>query len=368
MIIIGDVRAVLATLPDCSVDSIVTDPPYELTTAKRTVPPPYVEGSPYSRHRVGVNGDSKPKAGFMGHEWDGGGIAHDVAMWADAMRVLKPGGYLLAFSGTRTQHRMVCAIEDAGFEIRDQIGWVYGSGFPKSINLGEGRGSALKPAWEPICVARKPFKGTLTACVAEHGTGGLNIDACRVGDEVRHAAYTSLAPCHGNALGKAGTAEARRGTQGEPKEYVGRWPANLIHDGSDEVLAVFPQAPGQLADAVTDDRPGTRNTYGEWNGRHPAPVRLDSGSASRFFYCAKASRSDRGGEFNTHPTVKPINLMAYLCRLVTPRGGTVLDLFTGSGSTGVGAIREGFKFIGIERDPDYAAIAICRTLETSLPT
>jgi site-specific DNA-methyltransferase (adenine-specific) len=263
---------------------------------------------------------------------------------------------------------MVCAIEDAGFEIRDQIGWVYGSGFPKSINLGEGRGSALKPAWEPICVARKPFKGTLTACVAEHGTGGLNIDACRVEGESTKRVNTAEMGYHGGNL----PAEYRTGSDS------GRWPANLIHDGSDEVLAVFPQAPGQLADVSSSETRKNQNVYGEMrrgrgdepsadsdnNGAvgfkmKPGARRLDSGSAARFFYCAKASRSDRGND-NTHPTVKPTSLMRYLCRLVTPAGGMVLDPFVGSGSTGKAAVLEGFQFIGIERDPDYVALARAR--------
>lgn len=160
----GDIRDILPTLAADSFDSCVTDPPYELTQANRRSPPPYVEGSPFSRHRVGVNGDAKPVGGFMGNEWDGTGIAFDPDTWRAALRVLKPGAYLLAFGGSRTYHRMACAIEDAGFEIRDQIMWIYGSGFPKSRNCGEGRGTALKPAHEPICVARKPLIGTAVMC------------------------------------------------------------------------------------------------------------------------------------------------------------------------------------------------------------
>jgi predicted RNA methylase len=369
----GDCLEALKAIPDNSVDSVVTDPPYGLS--------------------------------FMGKKWDYD--VPSVEVWAECLRVLKPGGHLLAFAGTRTQHRMACRIEDAGFEIRDMIAWVYGSGFPKSLDvsksidkrkdwaslkklgaaikvarnalgisqseaarrvglIGEGEslggggfmwfetgrlptreewprvkaalelgdnfdaafeaaerevvgvqknamsgwdmdggtrfadrnitapateaarqwqgwGTALKPALEPITVARKPQAGTVAANVLEHGTGALNVEGCRVG---------------------------------------GRWPANLIHDGSEEPAALL-------------------------------------GDAARFFYCAKASRSDRG-EGNNHPTVKPTDLMRYLCRLVTPPGGTVLDPFMGSGSTGKAAMLEGFRFIGIERDAEYIKIAQAR--------
>jgi len=224
----------------------------------------------------------------------------------------------------------------------------------------QGWGTALKPALEPITVARKPLQGTVAENVLTHGTGALNIDGCRVGDEVRTAAFTSLAPCHGNALGKAGTAEARRGTQGEAKQYVGRWPANLIHDGSEEVVGLFPQAKGQQGTVTGEEPSGKTNAiYGPFNGRRFAVPRSDTGSAARFFYCAKASKKDRG-ESNTHPTVKPTDLMRYLCRLVTPPGGVVLDPFMGSGSTGKAAVLEGFKFIGCELSPEYAEIAQAR--------
>jgi site-specific DNA-methyltransferase (adenine-specific) len=325
----------------------------------------------------------------MGKAWDKSGIANNVDLWREALRVLKPGGHLLAFSGSRTYHRMACAIEDAGFELRDQIMWVYATGFPKSRNIGEGRGTALKPAHEPICVARKALDGTVAANVEKHGPGALYIDACRVGDEVRHERFTSFAACHGNSFGAPGTAEARRGTQGDEKEYVGRWPANVIHDGSPEVLALFPNAPGARA-PVTGNEPSskTNNVFGQFNGRPASTPRVDlDTSAARFFYCPKASPADRheglrdpGPQFkqgttlrkvqvaeaagelggNNHPTVKPTELMAYLCRLVTPPGGTVLDPFCGSGSTGKAAMREGFDFIGIELDAGYVAIADAR--------
>ena len=348
----------MTLLDECSVDAIVTDPPYEL--------------------------------GFMGESWDSTGIANSVAMWREALRVLKPGGHLLAFSGTRTYHRMVCAIEDAGFEIRDQIGWVYSTGFPKSHNLDNHRGSltcgcaapcgprpdeqqksqvtgawsicggcgmpvlpkglgtALKPAWEPIVVARKPLVGTVASNVMAHGTGAMNIDGCRIDGS---GGMTWETP-----RGGIWKTDAAASAKLVPND-AGRWPANLIHDGSDEVLALFPESGGQRG-AVTGDEPSakTRNAFGDFAGRTPSEPRNDTGSSARFFYCAKASKADRE-DGNNHPTVKPTNLMRYLCRLVTPPGGMVLDPFTGSGSTGKAAKMEGFGFIGFELSPEYAEIA-----------
>lgn len=475
----GDCLSILPTLPDNSVDSIVTDPPYEL--------------------------------GFMGKSWDASGIAYNVDVWREALRVLKPGGHLLAFSGSRTYHRMTCAIEDAGFEIRDQIMWVYGSGFPKSLDVSkaidksraghafddirdylrgaikaagltqvqvkahlgyppdsgivshwvansqpmvpgwadwsamkailplddrfdsliesaerekigekrsgiadggpardtigggksvvvditapatdaarqwEGWGTALKPAHEPICVARKPLIGTVAANVLAHGTGALNIDACRVGDFVNST--PSGVDRRNAALAEAGY---RPGTyqMGEttPNGAPGRWPANLIHDGSDEVVALFPDSNGSGPARML--KRGKREGEG-WGMADEAGELRDagSGSAARFFYCAKASRADRnegledpGQQFkrgttlrqvenlndsgerkgNHHPTVKPTDLMAYLCRLVTPHGGLVLDMFMGSGSTGKAAMREGFRFVGIDMAAEYIEIARAR--------
>lgn len=379
----GDCREVMRTLADNSVDAIVTDPPYELTSAR--------PGGRSEATRGKVMG------GFMGMKWDGTGVAFDVTTWAEALRVLKPGGYLLAFSGTRTYHRMVCAIEDAGFEIRDQIGWAFGSGFPKSHN-GPWGGTALKPAWEPICMARKPLAGTVEANWREHGTGALNIDACRIaadGEKLGGGAQSDewrrvdsndgwKRPWMDDPAAVAAHAARIRGNVAKAEE-LGRWPANLIHDGSDEVLQAFPQAPGQQG-ALTGDEPSrpAKNTYGEYRGRREATPRGDGGSAARFFYCAKADRADRnagledpGPQFkkgstlrdaeklnaagerkgNHHPTVKPTDLMRYLCRLVTPAGGLVLDPFMGSGSTLKAAELEGFSAIGIELSPDYIAIA-----------
>ena len=262
----GDCLQVLKTLEAESVDSVVTDPPYGLS--------------------------------FMGKGWDY--KVPTVEIWQECLRVLKPGGHLLAFAGTRTQHRMCVNIEDAGFEIRDMIAWVYGSGFPKAK-------SCLKPALEPITMARKPAERV------QH----LNIDACRVGTSKEVPASISKAS---QFLGEGSGFNAKEdGTGSGHDPNTGRWPANLIHDGSDEVVEL-------------------------------------TGDAARFFYCAKASKKDRE-EGNTHPTVKPTDLMAYLCRLVTPKGGTVLDPFMGSGSTGKAALQEGFDFVGIEREGNYFEIA-----------
>ena len=321
----GDCLQVLQALPDNYADSIVTDPPY------------------------GLN--------FMGRKWDYDVPATEV--WEQCLRVLKPGGYLLAFAGTRTQHRMCVNIEDAGFEIRDMIAWVYGSGFPKSHNLKDewqGWGTALKPALEPITVARKPFKGTVAQNVLEHGTGGINIDGCRVGTEQR--------TYKGSGSSQQRYSDSRAGLtdgRGAHMEFTatGRWPANLIHDGSEEVVELFPDScsgsvstRGAGGDKYANGK-GFANTLAETG----QPIGFDdSGSAARFFYCAKASKADRE-DGNVHPTVKPTELMRYLCRLVTPPGGIVLDPFMGSGSTGKAAMREGFGFIGIEREAKYFEIA-----------
>lgn len=370
----GDCRALMAEMEGCSVDSVVTDPPYEL--------------------------------GFMGREWDSTGVAYDVATWAEALRVLKPGGWLVAFGGSRTYHRMACAIEDAGFEIRDQIMWIYGSGFPKGGNR-DGKGTCLKPAHEPIVLARKPLIGGVARNEAAFGTGALNIDACRVEGE-NTTTKIRLAGDRSREQYRMGTT-----TGGNFEASYGRWPANIVHDGSDEVLASFPAAPGQIADASASSAPRRdQNVYGALRaGRgaeasadsanagavgfqmRPGARRLDSGSAARFFYCAKASKADReeglsafapqafvqfqtgNGESgkasslsdgretqyrNTHPTVKPEALMRWLVRLITPPGGRVLDPFTGSGSTGKAAVLEGFDFIGCELTPEYLPIANAR--------
>ncbi|KMY04300.1 DNA methyltransferase [Pseudomonas syringae KCTC 12500] len=371
---LGDCLEVMRGLPSNSIDSIVTDPPYGLTSAR-----------PGGRSAATQGSVMK---GFMGLEWDGEVPSADV--WIECLRLLKPGGHLLSFAAARTYHHMAMGIEEAGFEIRDQIMWVFGSGFPKSHNLkGEhvGWGTALKPAHEPICMARKPFPGTVAANVLEHGTGALNIDACRIG--VVDAAYARN--CSGDR-GNAGTRsiEAQSATSlraGGGSAASGRWPANLIHDGSDVIVGMFPAEAGAAAPVM-----GTEPTANGFSGavsysgmreRMAGAFHGDTGSAARFFYCAKTSRTDRhaglidpGPQFkkgttlrkvettdtkgNNHPTVKPTDLMAYLLRLVTPLGGKTLDPFMGSGSTGKAAVLEGFDFIGIEQDAAYMAIAKAR--------
>ncbi len=342
-------------------DSVVTDPPYEL--------------------------------GFMGKAWDGTGIAFSVALWAEVLRVLKPGGYVLAFGGTRCAHRMVCAIEDAGFEIRDSIQWIYGTGFPKSLNAGEGRGTALKPAHEPICLARKPLIGTVAANVEEYGTGALNIDTCRI--EVTDPAYAK------NCSGDRGHADNRKRAMdfamGAGKSSdLGRWPANIILDP--DAAAELDEQSGTLKSGAFNGKRNadkTRNTYGTFKGGQEQGHGASEGGASRFFYVAKPSRAERdqgcealpektggeatdreddsigtqnpragagrtGGAKNYHPTVKPVTLMRYLVKLITPPGGVVLDPFTGSGSTGIATQLEGRGFVGIEREPEYVTIAKAR--------
>lgn len=524
----GDCREVMKSLADCSVDAVVCDPPYEL--------------------------------GFMGKGWDRSGIAYDVSVWSECLRVLKPGGHLLAFGGSRTYHRLACAIEDAGFEIRDQIQWIYASGFPKSLNVSnnlrgqesvcicnengtavsqhdlrslpdpdissplyaqdksrevlqsslsqqdvpqhwatraeskttrrkqssvegrsdgvqekgqlhrsalrasagmgvadgpqgrlhhgasfdhgsdvrlsshengsgqpqepqtinqredqsgvvpdecgsqagggwslcgrcskpmvpEGIGSALKPAHEPIVLARKPFNTTLIQNVLEHGTGGLNIDGCRVDGAKGNGNWSGACEQRPEDIFEGGWSEQRT-----EQNDLGRWPANVIHDGSDEVLAGFPETTSGLMGPTHTD--AMRAVYGQnaAGGYTTMETYGDCGSAARFFYCAKASQDDRNeglenlpmqsagavtdrkdgsaglnspragagrnnGSRNPHPTVKPTELMRYLCRLVTPPGGTVLDPFCGSGSTGKAAMLEGLNFIGIELSAEYCELA-----------
>jgi DNA modification methylase len=491
----GDCLEVLRGMEADSVDAVVTDPPYGLS--------------------------------FMGKGWDYEVPTEDV--WRECLRVLKPGGHLLAFAGTRTQHRMAVRIEDAGFEIRDMIAWVYGSGFPKSLDVSkaidkmdaaeeqqarrfrftewvrstgiiaaqidvltgtrmghhytthptqpsimtrehleacrmflgdipewverecdirsvesrnmaarevvgvetlpdtsvvragfvgmtapngvipkrpvnitapatdaarqwDGWGTALKPALEPITIARKPLVGTVAQNVMQHGTGALNIDGCRVG---------TLAPTTtrgANALGRMnddGWTPSDDGQRVDPHP-AGRWPANLIHDGSEEVMTLFPMTESGSRRAGKHRVAGGQGRYGEFAVGELPEIVGDSGSAARFFYCAKASRSDREDglesdsgtlqqsvafgqrkhgtlpytkeireqnprpRVNTHPTVKPTDLMRYLCRLVTPPNGVVLDPFMGSGSTGKAAMLDGFRFVGIEREADYIEIARAR--------
>ena len=452
-IIVGDCRASMATLPDASVDAVVCDPPYEL--------------------------------GFMGKAWDASGIAYDLEVWQQALRVLKPGGHLLAFSGSRTYHRMACAIEDAGFDIRDQIMWVYGSGFPKSLDvskaidkidrigpmedrartftawmrstgitaqqvndatgtcmgshyltdksqpavstadlfdllrpllptvpdeieelirsrtvesenmkrrqvLGEhakispaasmrvgmlggekgefgkitapateaarqwsGWGTALKPAHEPICMARKPLQGTVASNVLRHGTGAINVDGCRVeGESTTRLNRAEMGYGGGNLAAEYATGTTQ-----------GRWPANFIHDGSDEATAGLGEAARffYTPKASSEDRD---EMIGDISPKRRAGLQ---GSDREGLLDPLSERWRTAPRSNNHPTVKPTELMRYLVRMVTPLGGTVLDPFTGSGSTGRAAMLEGAQFIGCELSPEYAEIARARIRYTLGP-
>ena len=414
------------------VDSIVTDPPYHLTSIVERFGK---EGSAPAQH--GTDGAfARASKGFMGKEWDGGDIAFRPETWELALKLLKPGGYILAFSASRNYHRMAVAIEDAGFEIRDQMMWLYGSGFPKSLNLGNGWGTALKPAHEPIVMARKSLEGTNKQNMEKYGVGGINIDGCRIEGEVKHppnnpdfrdAAKQAMAKGGVDKLsfGQDRDAPIKRkttnrksrskdgvwtddnsGMKAEGSEFAdadpkGRFPANVMHDGSEVVKDIFPNSKGFVSNgdakvgetskgAIPPLRRGNATSYG------------DDGSAARYFYCPKTSKSERNvgldnftakpmawgnqakaelkrgnldfkgnqGDgskhnkvamrLNTHPTVKPQELMKYLCRLVTPKGGVVLDPFMGSGSTGMAAKDEGFDFIGIEKEKEYFEIAEAR--------
>lgn len=412
MLINNDCLLALDELEENSVDAIVTDPPYELN--------------------------------FMGKGWDNAGISFSKDTWAKCLRVLKPGGYMLAFGGSRTYHRIACAIEDAGFEIRDCIMWLYGSGFPKSMNIGlaidkkngvespvvgkskrhgggivgngssyelppiipdikeaqnewKGWGSALKPSYEPIVVARKPLDGSCVANVMKWGVGGLNIDECRIplaDGEAKHGGFGAAKSGFQKGIGNAGDDDYKCKWA---EDRSGRFPANTIltYDDTDseEVCRGFPNSKGGSGkgfrkDAYEEKPTATNFTRGDF-----VPYN-DDGSAARYFYCAKASKKDRDegleefdedttddgrnkpidnpylGEgtmrHNIHPTVKPTTLMQYLVRLVTPKGGTVLDPFMGSGSTGKAVAYEnnernaGYKFIGIEKDARYCKIAEAR--------
>ncbi|QBI97213.1 methyltransferase [Mycobacterium phage Tripl3t] len=347
---LGDCRDILTELEDASVDAILTDPPYELA--------------------------------FMGKKWDNSGIAFDVEMWKQCLRVLKPGGHLLAFGGSRTWHRLTVAIEDAGFEIRDSIAWLYGSGFPKSLDVSkaidkaagaerevrqwQGWGTALKPAFEPIVVARKPLVGTVAANVLGHGTGALNIDACRIEttDDLNGGAYAktgnrtvsgSLSPTGMNVPGK---------TVGKEFEQPsGRWPTNVVLDEA-QAAELDAQSGISTSRAGKRNAPKDAGIFGAYAGNDPDRMgHDDSGGASRFFpvfkYQAKAPTKERPGYVNedgakvVHSTVKPLTLMRWLARLVCPPGGVILDPFAGSGTTVEACLLEGFDCIAIENEPEY---------------
>ena len=385
----GDCIEKLQKLKENSIDSIITDPPYGLS--------------------------------FMQKKWDYNVPSIDI--WKEVFRVLKPGGHILSFSGTRTYHRMVINIEDAGFEIRDMVQWVYGSGFPKSENISkridklfgaerkiigtkktntsmqgnnynankedkkggivditesateeaklwEGWGSALKPANEPICLARKPIsESTIANNILKWNTGGINIDASRVpysspGDKAESQNKQTVKEIGGFAHKEKIEQGKHIGIYGKGRgvPYIkpeGRWPANFIHDGSEEVLKNFPITKSGATKKNIDAYNGDSHTGFLRGFSNPSNQHGDSGSAARFFYCIKADRKERG-EGNNHPTVKPIKLMEYLVRLITPPKGTILDPFMGSGTTGIAAKRLGYNFIGIELEEEYYKIAIER--------
>jgi site-specific DNA-methyltransferase (adenine-specific) len=393
----GDCIEVMRQMPEASVDAIVTDPPYGLE--------------------------------FMGRDWDGFGTPLGFQTWTEswareALRILKPGGHLLAFAGTRTYHRMASGVEDAGFEIRDCIAWMYGSGFPKSLDVSKaidkaagaerevigsklgrpgmakdgsnqrngfdaafggdssgamatditaaatpeaakwnGWGTALKPAYEPIVVARKPLVGTVAANVLEHGTGALNIDACRIGTDSICSSGQGIKSGANNFIGGG------KDTQ-PPSVHIGRWPANIALD--ETAASILDQQSGV---STSTAKPRNNNDFESVSkGAEKANTTFgheDTGGASRFFYTAKASRHDRnagGLADNTHPTVKPTELMRWLIRLVTPPGGIILDPFGGSGSTGLAARAENTRCILIEREPEYLNIIRDRLSQLNLFT
>lgn len=468
----GDNREVLKGIPDCSIDSIVTDPPYALVSITKRFGGKNAAGVKVPEGGSGAY--ARASAGFMGKQWDTGETAFATEFWAEVLRVLKPGAHLVAFGASRGYHRMACAIEDAGFEIRDSLMWLYGTGFPKSHDVAkdidkrggkqvswfgpwlkawreehgikqsdvaalfpsktggktgcvanwelgfnlptpeqfnlicttfglpfdsleaaerevigqqagtrlaiapgqgedrgvvsldltraatdaarewEGWGTALKPAFEPIVLARKPLsEGTVAANVLRWRTGALNIDACRIALPLGEEPYS-----YPNGRGGEGWQGRTSLSQnlGTPLagNAQGRWPANVCHDGSDEVVAGFPrQAGGGGRDSRGRNHQAMHDDARKSQRDDVHPGFGDSGSAARFFYSAKASRADRAG--SKHPTVKPVSLMEWLCALVTPPGGTVLDPFAGSGTTGVAARAKGFNAILIEREEEYQA-------------
>lgn len=428
-LILGDCIKSMSSMDECSVDAVVCDPPYEL--------------------------------GFMGRAWDSTGIAFSPATWAACLRVLKPGGHLLAFGGSRTYHRIACAIEDSGFEIRDCLQWIYGSGFPKSLDVSKaidkangdereiiatstrksgsstydkrpsrprglyasdeyaisaaasaasaawtGWGTALKPAYEPIIMARKPLDGTVASNVLKWGTGAINIDGCRIetSDNLNGGAYAKnptprAAQDMWTRERKGDTNCMKRGGAGDYRQPEGRFPSNVILD--EEAGRLLDEQSGTLTSGANPTRRGSpkfRNAYGTFEGQAECEAArgIDIGGASRFFYTAKTSTDEReaglrfhprktagectdredgsdglnspragagrtsNGRANIHPTVKPIDLMSWLCRLVTPPNGLILDPFCGSGTTGCAAMMEDFRFIGCELSEEYAEIARAR--------
>ncbi|WP_316189435.1 DNA-methyltransferase [Bradyrhizobium sp. SZCCHNS1054] len=369
----GDNRDAIAALPDNSIDSIVTDPPYALVSIVKRF------GKQGAAAAKGNDAYARASAGFLGQAWDTGEVAFSVDFWRECLRVLKPGGHVLAFSGTRTYHRLAVAIEDAGFEVRDMLQWLYGSGFPKSHDVAldfetqlcerrdgewyyisdgakmergnwrhplaviwDGWGTAIKPAVEPVCMGRKPIAGrSIVDNLVRWLTGAINIAACRVPGEkpdttrgVSGRNYFSGLEAQGRIL----------------DDGRGRFPANVVHDGSAEVMALFPDSVSSGGKQTSGHDGAMRMGRSSGDGANAGGLG-DSGSAARFFYTAKADDHDRAG--SKHPTVKPVDLMQWLVRLVTPKGGVVLDPFAGTGTTGEAAFREGCRAILMEREPTY---------------
>lgn len=341
----GDSLHFLRDQPDNRYDSCPCDPPYALQSIVKRF------GGKNAAPAKGNAAYMRASAGFMNQRWDTGESAHSIEFWAEVLRTLKPGAHVAAFGGTRTYHRLACAIEDAGFEIRDQIAWAFGSGFPKSHDAGNGWGTAIKPAWEPICLARKPLsEKTVAANMLRWGTGAINIDGCRVEGETKQ--FGNGSGRNGGKFGGGGAKSHDRGEWIPTKD--GRWPANIIHDGSEEVLAAFPDNLTSGANGLEIKGDQDRTAYGTFNGGERShSYDSNSGSSARFFYTAKADADDRLG--SKHPTVKPVDLMQWLVRLVTPRGGLVLDPFAGTGTTAEACYREGMRCMLIERETEYQA-------------
>ncbi len=340
----GDCLDVLRAMPDASVDAVVTDPPYGLGNAPNALA--------MLRDWLDTGHRDVKGSGFMGKAWDA--FVPQPALWREVARVMKPGTHLVAFAGTRTQDLMGLALRIAGLELRDVLAWMYGSGFPKSLNLGGGMGTALKPAYEPAILARKPLIGTVAANVQAHGTGGINIDACRLGESAEWS-Y----PNGRGGQGWHGKESLAANIRTPMSATKGRWPANVVLD--EVAAAMLDKQTGDSVSRIGKPRAGAKGEG--WGMSKTGAEYADSGGASRFFYTSKAGREDReleDGTRSTHPTVKPVDLMRWLVRLVTPPGGVVLDPFMGSGSTGVACVHERFRFIGIEREAEYVAIARAR--------
>tara|TARA_B110000116_G_scaffold222384_1_gene201196 strand:- start:104 stop:1228 length:1125 start_codon:yes stop_codon:yes gene_type:complete len=346
------------------VDSVVTDPPYHLASIVKRFGK---EGSAPAQY--GTDGAFKRAAtGFMGKEWDGGDIAFRPETWELALKLLKPGGHILAFSASRNYHRMAVAIEDAGFEIRDQMMWLYGSGFPKSLNIGDGWGTALKPAHEPIVMARKFIEGTNKQNKEKYGTGGLNIDGCRIETNPEVDDMHRVVDRKPRNDDKVWT-NKNSGFKNENNIYTGvreegRFPANVMHGGLDTEWSRYFYCPKTSKAEKNKGLDSFEAKPMAWGNQ--AKAELKRGNLDWKGNQGDGTKHNKVSmRVNTHPTVKPQELMKYLCRMVTPKGGTVLDPFMGSGSTGCAAKDEGFNFIGIEKEKEYFDIADARIKVTS---